>query len=196
MGLRTALRFRPMRARLCANVPRAAAILHADDRAPSSAGLRSARGRHTTQVGLDFHIDLPLDVAQLGLLRRSLADWLLRAEVEPSASAAVILATHEAAANAMEHAHAAPSVTGSCDQDRVTVVVRNAGEWKESDGSEYRGRGLILMRGLMSQVDIGSGPGGSVVRMQLTLPATRIPMPSSSEPQEGSFLATGQHSTI
>jgi anti-sigma regulatory factor (Ser/Thr protein kinase) len=117
----------------------------------------------------DFHIRLPPDAGQLAPLRRSLADWLAHAEVEPNASAAVVLATHEAAANAIEHAQAEVVVTVSRDRDRMTVVVRNAGGWKESDEDEYRGRGLILMRGLMSQVEVGSHPDGSVVRMQLSL---------------------------
>ena len=115
----------------------------------------------------DFHIQLPPDVAQLAPLRRQLAEWLAQAEVEPNASAAVVLATHEAAANAVEHAHASVVVTVSRDENRVTVVVRNSGGWKESDGDEHRGRGLILMRSLMSLVEVGSRPDGSVVRMHL-----------------------------
>lgn len=115
----------------------------------------------------DFHLEVPPDVARLASLRRSLAEWLAQADVEPNASAAVVLATHEAAANAVEHAQAGVVVTVSRDGNRVTVVVRNAGGWKESDGDEYRGRGLILMRGLMSVVDVGSRPDGSVVRMHL-----------------------------
>jgi anti-sigma regulatory factor (Ser/Thr protein kinase) len=134
-----------------------------------SPGFGAQRVGISDQVGSNFHIELPPDVAQLASLRRSLSDWFAGAEVGPRASEAVILATHEAVANAMEHAHAGVVVTGSRDQDRVTVVVRNSGGWKGSDGSEHRGSGLTLVRGLMSQVDIGSGSGGSVVRMQLTL---------------------------
>ena len=112
-------------------------------------------------------MELPPDLAQLASLRRSLADWLAQGEVDPSATEAVILATHEAVANAIEHAQAGVVVTASRDRDRVTVVVRNAGEWKASNGDEYRGRGLGLMDALMSQVEIASRPDGSVVRMQL-----------------------------
>ena len=117
----------------------------------------------------DFHVELPPDTAQLASLRRLLADWCARADVEPSATEAVILATHEAASNAMEHAHAEVIVTGSHDQERVTVIVENAGRWKEPARSKYRGSGLILMRGLMSQVDIDPYPDRSVVTMQLVL---------------------------
>ena len=114
-----------------------------------------------------FQFEVAPDVRELAALRRSLAEWLAR--VESSARDAVILATHEAAANAVEHAHAGVVVTASRNRDRVTVVVRNSGGWKESDGSEGRGRGLILMRALMSQVEIGSRQDGTVVRMHLAL---------------------------
>jgi anti-sigma regulatory factor (Ser/Thr protein kinase) len=99
----------------------------------------------------------------------SLAEWLAQAEVEPSARAAVILATHEAAANAVEHAHAPVVVSGSRDANSVTVVVTNTGPWREPEGGEFRGRGLPIMHGLMSDVDIGSDDAGSVVTMRLTL---------------------------
>ena len=120
-------------------------------------------------VASQFEAELPPDLAHLRLLRRALADWLAEVEVEPGASAAVILATHEAAGNAMQHAAAPVIVLASRDPGGVTVVVRNAGPWKESDGSESRGRGLPLMHGLMSNVDVASGDGGSVVRMRMTL---------------------------
>ena len=117
----------------------------------------------------DFQVELAPDVRQLAALRRSLAQWLATAEVESSAREAVILAAHEAAANAVEHAHAPVVVSGSRGRDSVTVVVTNTGPWKESEGSEFRGRGLPIMRGLMSHVDIGSDDAGSVVTMRLTL---------------------------
>jgi anti-sigma regulatory factor (Ser/Thr protein kinase) len=120
-------------------------------------------------VNSDFQVEVAPDVRELAALRRSLAEWLARAEVESSAREAVILATHEAAANAVEHAHAVVIVSGTCDCDGVTVVVTNTGPWKESEGSEFRGRGLPIMHGLMSHVDIGSDDAGSVVTMRLTL---------------------------
>ena len=117
----------------------------------------------------EFEAEFPPDLAHLRVLRRALADWLAAAEVEVSAREAVVLATHEAAGNAMQHAGASVIVWASRDPGGVTVVVRNAGRWKESDGSEFRGRGLPLMRGLMSNVVIASDNGGSLVRMRLTL---------------------------
>jgi anti-sigma regulatory factor (Ser/Thr protein kinase) len=99
-------------------------------------------GGHIGTVVSDFEMQLAPAAVQLAPLRSSLAGWLAQAEVEPNAGAAIVLAAHEAAANAIEHAHAGVVVTASCDGDRVTVVVTNAGGWKEWGGDEYRGRGL------------------------------------------------------
>jgi anti-sigma regulatory factor (Ser/Thr protein kinase) len=125
--------------------------------------------RETGDVASDFEAELPPDLAHLWLLRRRLSDWLAAAEVEASASDAIVLATHEAAGNAMQHAGASVFVLASRDLNGVTVVVRNAGRWKASEGSELRGRGLPLMRGLMSSVDVESDDGESLVKMRLTL---------------------------
>ena len=120
-------------------------------------------------MGSRFQMKLSPDVAQLAVLRRRLADWLARCDVDATAGEAIILATHEAAANAIEHARGGAVVTGVRDEHRVSVVVRNPGSWTESDGGESRGRGLILMRGLMSSLDVATGPDESIVRMHLAL---------------------------
>lgn len=121
------------------------------------------------EVESQFQAELPPDLAHLRVLRRALTDWLAGAEVEPRASEAIILATHEAAGNAMQHAEASVIVLASRDLAGVTVIVRNAGPWKEPEGSEVRGRGLPLMRGLMSSLDITSDNRESLVEMRLTL---------------------------
>ena len=117
----------------------------------------------------EFQAELPPDLAQLRLLRRRLADWLAETGVEPRAGEAIVLATHEAAGNAIQHAAASVIVLAARDRAGLTVIVRNAGTWKEFDGSEYRGRGLPLMRELMSSVHIASANGESVVEMRRTL---------------------------
>lgn len=117
----------------------------------------------------DFHAELPPDVARLASLRRSLSEWLEGASVEPSISAAVVLATHEAVANAVRSAHADVSVIGSRDEDRLTVVATSADAWRDTDWSEDTPHGLTLIRGLMSEVDVDPGPTRSVVRMRLAL---------------------------
>ena len=116
-----------------------------------------------------FEAELPPDLARLRMLRRALAEWLAEADVDARAAEAIVLATHEAAANAMQHADACVLVTVSRDPGGVRVVVRSGGRWKRFDGGELRGRGLPIMHGLMSEVEIASGDGRSVVDMRLTL---------------------------
>jgi len=116
-----------------------------------------------------FEASLRLDLSLLRGLRRQLQSWLAEIGV-PADDAAedVVLATHEAAANAIEHAEFGTEVTirGTRDDDQVIVVVTNAGEWKRPRSvDESRGRGLVLMENLMSEVDIRARSKVTVVRM-------------------------------
>ena len=93
------------------------------------------------------------------------------AGVTADARDAVVLATHEAAANAMEHARGAGRVTvrGEVEEDAVMVVVTNAGDWREPVHLDGRGRGMALIRALMSDVDIETDSRRCVVRMRRAL---------------------------
>ena len=84
----------------------------------------------------------------------------------------VILATHEAAANAIEHAQLGTEVTvaGVHDDDRLLVIVSNSGVWKRPRSTdEMRGRGLALMQALMSEVEIEVSNRRTVLRMRKDL---------------------------
>lgn len=91
------------------------------------------------------------------MLRRELTSWLEVAEVAGSARDSIVLATHEAAANAIEHAQLGSEVTvrGMRDHDELMVVVTNTGTWKKSrHDDDVRGRGIALMKALMSEIDV------------------------------------------
>jgi anti-sigma regulatory factor (Ser/Thr protein kinase) len=84
----------------------------------------------------------------------------------------IILATHEAAANAIEHARMGTevSVRGVRDADKVIIVVANSGEWTEPRSlDERRGRGLTLITKLMSDLEIQAKSQRTVVRMRKDL---------------------------
>jgi anti-sigma regulatory factor (Ser/Thr protein kinase) len=78
--------------------------------------------------------------------------------------------------NAIEHAHALTKRPFEVELLRgpreVTVVVRDRGRWHEG-GSEDRGRGLPLMRALMTDVRIAPSEEGTAVtlRRRLRTPA-------------------------
>jgi anti-sigma regulatory factor (Ser/Thr protein kinase) len=116
-----------------------------------------------------FEATLPPDLSKLRGLRHDLAAWLERVGVSGSDRDAVVLATHEAAANGIEHA-AARVVRGVRDEEKLLVVVSNTGRWRGRPWGELReGSGLTVIRGLMSQLDINVGHGRTTVRMRMDI---------------------------
>ena len=108
-----------------------------------------------------FTSTLAHDLTLLRGLRHSLDSWLELAGAPVEARASIVLATHEAMANAMQHGESGAPVTVRAEQDAekgFMVMVFNKGSWKEPEpGRVKRGRGLLLMTGLMSDVDIHAG---------------------------------------
>ena len=89
-------------------------------------------------------------------LRHLLAAWLEQMNATADVQRAVMLATHEATANAMAHGEPEGPVTVSATQDddgSFTVEVTNHGGWKEPDPG-HNGRGLMMMHHLMTDVGI------------------------------------------
>ncbi len=117
-----------------------------------------------------FEASLPPDLTRLHALRHDLAAWLERVGVTGSERDAVVLATHEAAANGIEHAAARVVVRGVRDEEKLLVVVSNAGRWRGRPSNELRsGSGLTVVRGLMSELDINVGHGRTTLRMRMDL---------------------------
>jgi anti-sigma regulatory factor (Ser/Thr protein kinase) len=112
------------------------------------------------------------DVSLLRELRRSLAGWLERHGASPDARDAVVLATHEAAINAIEHGHARETkVTAAMAADGVDVTVINAGgPWPATEArNEERGRGIALIKGLMTETAIHNDGRTTTAVMRLRL---------------------------
>ena len=93
---------------------------------------------------------------ELRELRRSLRSWLDLTTATAHTRDAVVLATHEAAANAMVHGQPGGSVMVSARQDEAgdfAVEVSNLGGWKEPEPGNSR-HGMAMMTELMREVDI------------------------------------------
>jgi anti-sigma regulatory factor (Ser/Thr protein kinase) len=119
-----------------------------------------------------FETSLRLDLSLLRGLRHTLAAWLDTAGVADEARESIVLATHEAAVNAIEHAELGTEVAvrGVRDDAKLIVVVANTGKWrKPRSADEMRGRGLVLMEQLMSDVEIHVKSGRTTVRMRKDL---------------------------
>ena len=115
-----------------------------------------------------FVARLPCEVSRLAALRRDLGGWLAERELSDGIRSSVILATHEAAANAIEHAGPCEwvEVRAAIDDEHLTVAVRDTGVWKQASlGNDERGRGLIMISALVPRVEIVTEPGGTIVRM-------------------------------
>ena len=90
-----------------------------------------------------FTATLALDPTLLRGLRHSLADWLEGAGAQVAERNSVVLATHEAAAHAMQAGESGGTidVTASRDDDAFIVHVRRDGAW-EIAATDVRGRAL------------------------------------------------------
>jgi anti-sigma regulatory factor (Ser/Thr protein kinase) len=111
----------------------------------------------------------PCQVEELPVLRFALEQWLLMSGVDAETMSAALLATHEAAANAIEHGECEElELEGRLEpQQMISIEVRDGGSWKTPQaGSDERGRGLQLIHGLMESVTINQGSLGTSVCMR------------------------------
>ena len=116
-----------------------------------------------------LELRLPADVDTIPTLRRLLGRWLGEAEASRTEVEEISLACSEACANAIEHAYApgpaAIEVTATVTEDpQVLISVRDFGTWRPPRGS-HRGRGMVLMKGLMDAVEVDKGDHGTTVRL-------------------------------
>ena len=67
-----------------------------------------------------FLVTLPCDVSRLVELRRDLGEWLDQTDLGDAMRSSVVLATHEAAANAIQHAN--PAKRSKSTQQSTTTA--------------------------------------------------------------------------
>lgn len=115
----------------------------------------------------ELHLQLDADHAQLRVLRQSLERWLATLHPGTDEQFQLVLATDEAARNAVEHAYGLEggsfAVSARCDDDLVTIRISDAGAWRPR-GGRRRGRGIPLMRKLVDRMEIRDlAPGTEIV---------------------------------
>jgi anti-sigma regulatory factor (Ser/Thr protein kinase) len=111
----------------------------------------------------------PAEIDSIPLMRRLLGRWLDEAGATRADIEDLMLASAEAAANAIEHAYGlAPGVvelSASTGQGGpVKVTIRDFGNWRAPRGT-HRGRGLLLMEGLADAVEVIQSEGGTTVEL-------------------------------
>jgi serine phosphatase RsbU (regulator of sigma subunit)/anti-sigma regulatory factor (Ser/Thr protein kinase) len=117
-----------------------------------------------------FHAVLAPDAAELAVARAALRVWLATAGVAEADAAAVLIASGEACANAIEHGYGfsgdrSVELHASIVAGRLDVLIRDEGAWKVPSARGIRGRGRHLMEQLMDRAVIDSGPHGTLVRL-------------------------------
>jgi PAS domain S-box-containing protein len=112
------------------------------------------------------------DANHLAPSRAALRSWLNQAGLGADQIHNVLIATGEAVANAIEHGHrdrpeGTVSVRATALVDRLQVTVTDNGTWRtpRNVAGSNRGRGIVLMRGLMEGFTIDSGDTGTTVHL-------------------------------
>jgi serine phosphatase RsbU (regulator of sigma subunit)/anti-sigma regulatory factor (Ser/Thr protein kinase)/anti-anti-sigma regulatory factor len=131
----------------------------------------------------DLDLEVPADAIGLRSAAQELLGWLHELEVSSGDRVALTHAVGEAVTNGVEHAYPrtgdelAPTVAlhGSLDaQGTAQVVVTDHGRWREpAPDPGSRGRGLMMMRSLVSDVTLRPSDQGTTVelRQRLSHPA-------------------------
>jgi PAS domain S-box-containing protein len=120
-----------------------------------------------------LEIDFPAEAGRLSPVRSALRTWLARCGIDTTTTQNVLVAVGEACANAIEHGHRFQAdglirLRAAATADHLQLTVTDGGRWKTPDpaANQHRGRGLALMRALMTEVTVSTGAAGTVVGLQ------------------------------
>jgi len=120
-----------------------------------------------------LHLVLPAEPSSLAGMRRRLGRWLDELGATPLERAEIQMASHEACCNSMEHGYAFGDATFELEaaphDGGVAIVVSDHGGWREPREGGDRGRGLTMMRQLMSDVELDPSAAGTRVAMRRRL---------------------------
>jgi PAS domain S-box-containing protein len=124
-----------------------------------------------------LELTMPAEPLALASFRRTLRGWLKQCEASEEEGYDIILASNEAASNAIEHAYGpgdgSVEVLAALSGREVSVTVRDFGQWRERR-ADNRGRGLGLMEAVMDSVSVVTKPQeGTEVRMVRQLEGER-----------------------
>jgi anti-sigma regulatory factor (Ser/Thr protein kinase) len=127
---------------------------------------------------------LPATQSSVTCLRRGLTDFLREADLSDDERYDLLLAVCEAASNAIEHARN-PSepffdVLTEIAEARVTVVVRDHGQWSDRRPGVHRGRGMAMMW-MLADSRVVTSPQGTTVTIRSSARHPRPPVPPHDE---------------
>lgn len=118
------------------------------------------------------HIEIDADPRLLADLRRRTRAWLDARGLSEEDREAIVLALSEACSNAIEHAYRErPGTVGivlGAQRSAIQVRVSDSGTWRDPVEDTTRGRGLVLMRGLMDTAEVIPTGRGTDVLLELS----------------------------
>lgn len=128
---------------------------------------------------MKFSLALPREAPSIPVVRRVVGDALRGLGVSEDCVADILVATSEACTNAVEHAQSCGNyeVVGHVDEDTVRLKIMDWGRGPRPvppvpgpGGLAESGRGIKIMRALVDDFDIDSGPDrGTVVHLRKRL---------------------------
>jgi serine phosphatase RsbU (regulator of sigma subunit)/anti-sigma regulatory factor (Ser/Thr protein kinase) len=114
----------------------------------------------------------PAERSVLAGVRQLLRRWLETRGASTDEIYDIVVACQEACANAVEHAYRPGrhsfELDATFDDGCVRVTIRDEGRWRPPRGT-HRGRGMMMMRGLMDSVHIAHTDDGTTVVLERTL---------------------------
>jgi len=126
------------------------------------------RLEHVTQPR--FRHRFPARPVEIVVCRAALGHWLDRLEVDQVVRNDIVLAVHEACANAVEHAYAGRA-PGEVEVDVVAgtaglvAAISDRGQWRTGPGDPARGQGRRIMEAVAQELSLATSDDGTVVTM-------------------------------
>jgi anti-sigma regulatory factor (Ser/Thr protein kinase) len=122
----------------------------------------------------EFTFTLLPDASRLSIFRCALSDWLREHAIEPALRTDLLIAAHEAVANAIEHAGSRSEIQirATLEAGSIEIEVHDEGTWKHptTTRADERGRGLALIAALVSESDLVHNGHGTTLRMSQIIP--------------------------
>ncbi|HZD13972.1 MAG TPA: ATP-binding protein [Pseudonocardiaceae bacterium] len=138
---------------------------------PECRGVPTPAGRSALPVPrpAELQLQIPAQAEHIAAVRRAVSTWATQTGLDADTVEELVLATHEALANTVDHAYPHHPgrvwVTAQCTESYVLVIVGDHGRWRPPPVVTGRGRGLLLIRHLAHHVELDHGPQGTTVRM-------------------------------
>jgi anti-sigma regulatory factor (Ser/Thr protein kinase) len=115
-----------------------------------------------------LRISAPAEGSRVRLLRRRLTQWLHGDHLDEDVIEDLVLAASEALENCCDHAFEQSSSFGTMTlsarlaDEALVITVADDGCWQQAGtGPTHRGRGLAMIRELVDEVVIETGPDGT-----------------------------------